>query len=757
MKRFVKVIISTISIALLLQSMIFAAPASETPEQPEQAPAVADRIQAAADEMVNMLENNLYALYVNQKTGQFYVQCKTSGKLWWSTPPLADEDELANGRNKMEMKSNLVIRYVDMATEETDITNSFTASVNREQVTVQKEENKVVIAYKMLDYKLYIPLIIELTEDGFSAYVDTARILEGGDVKIFAISVLPYFGAAYQDEEGYLFVPDGSGAIINFNNNKHDYDQYSENVYGADDNFDLIQKNENKQAIRLPVFGLKNGNNSFLGIITEGAGIATIDAIVSGNNSGYNNIFTSFNLRYIGVYYLGQSMGGSITDIDLFEIGSFDIEKIGVSYHLLSGEDCGYTRMAKVYRDYLIKTYGINKLDSWAPELHLELMGAVRKQERFLGIPFTVTKGLTTFEKAEEILKQLKESDVDRIAVQYVNWEKNAIKGKINDKASVVGQIGGKSGLRQLLEYTDSQSIPIYLDVDYTKIDSFSFSFPERKAAVKNLSKKTVMSYTYSYVNFFKDSMVAPQYLLSPTQAVKAFTKFLGKYEKISTGNISLGNTASMLYSDFSDDSFCREDSAARMAELAKLASEENSVMLRAGNAYSLPYADRVIDASNSSSDYDVFDYSVPFYQIALYGYVNTSASAINLSSNYKKEFLKAIEYLSSLHYSWIGTDTEVIRDTALKDNYSADYRNWIDQAISYSKELTEIFKNTENSDIKNHQQLQNGVYRIDWENGFAVIVNYNSDRVELDGVAVEGESYRMLKQTADGKVESFN
>ena len=753
MKRFVKVIVSTVSIILLTQSMIIAAPAPET-DTPEQA----GQVQQVADEMVSMLENDQYILNVNQKTGQFNISCKDTGKLWWSTPPLADEDELANGRIRMEMKSNLIIQYVDMQTEEADVTNSFTASVTREQVTVQKEENRVVIAYKMLDYKLYIPLVIELTDSGFSAYVETDRIIEGGDVKIFSISVLPYFGAAYQDEQGYLFVPDGSGAVINFNNSKHDYEQYSETVYGTDDNFDLIQRNDNKQSIRLPVFGLKNGNNSFLGIITEGAGIAAIDAAVSGSNNGYNNIYASFNLRYVGIYYLGQSMGGTVTNIDLYETGPFDIEKIGISYRLLSGEDCGYVGMAKAYRNYLIGTYGLNKLDSWAPELHLELFGAVRKQERFLGIPFTVTKSLTTFEKAEEILKQLKDDGVDRIAVKYVNWEKNAIKGKINDKASIVGQVGGKSGLRRLLEYTNGQNIPVYLDVDYTKVDSFSMAFPERRAAVKNLSKKTVMSYTYSYVNFFKDSMEAPQYLLSPVQAVKAFSRFLGRYEKISTGNISLGSTAQMLYSDFSDDSFCREDSAAKMAEIAKLASDGNSVMLKAGNAYSLPYADRVVDAPNSSSDYDVLDYSVPFYQIALYGYINTSSSPVNLSSNHKKEFLKAIEYMSSLHYSWIGTDMSAIKDTELKDNYSADYRNWIDQAAAYSNELSQIFEKTGRSDVKDHKFLQNGVYRIDWENGFAVIVNYNADRVVVDGLTVEGESYLLIDEVPDGgKVESLS
>ena len=48
------------------------------------------------------------------------------------------------------------------------------------------------------------------------------------------ISLLNYFGAAYTDSNGYILVPDGSGALIYTNNGKTDASLYNRRVYGTD-------------------------------------------------------------------------------------------------------------------------------------------------------------------------------------------------------------------------------------------------------------------------------------------------------------------------------------------------------------------------------------------------------------------------------------------------------------------------------------------------------------------------------------------
>ena len=74
--------------------------------------------------------------------------------------------------------------------------------------------------------------------------------------------LLENFGAASAQENGYLFVPDGSGALIYYNNGKTSRQSYTAQVYGADwsVNFLSDQKPEydTNLSIKLPVFGAVN-------------------------------------------------------------------------------------------------------------------------------------------------------------------------------------------------------------------------------------------------------------------------------------------------------------------------------------------------------------------------------------------------------------------------------------------------------------------------------------------------------------------
>ena len=78
-----------------------------------------------------------------------------------------------------------------------------------------------------------IPVTYRLEGDQFIVNVSTENI-EGNDFILQSITVLPYFGAAGTKQQGYMFVPDGSGSIINLNNGKLDAYPYNETLYGID-------------------------------------------------------------------------------------------------------------------------------------------------------------------------------------------------------------------------------------------------------------------------------------------------------------------------------------------------------------------------------------------------------------------------------------------------------------------------------------------------------------------------------------------
>ncbi|HKL99420.1 MAG TPA: DUF5696 domain-containing protein, partial [Mobilitalea sp.] len=84
------------------------------------------------------------------------------------------------------------------------------------------EEEKETVSF-------IIPLEYRLEDDGLLVSIPIGKIQEFGGAKIYRIQMHRYMGAAGQDEEGYMVVPNGSGSIINFNNGKTsaaDYSQY---------------------------------------------------------------------------------------------------------------------------------------------------------------------------------------------------------------------------------------------------------------------------------------------------------------------------------------------------------------------------------------------------------------------------------------------------------------------------------------------------------------------------------------------------
>ena len=70
------------------------------------------------------------------------------------------------------------------------------------------------------------------------------------------------------------------------------------------------------------------------------------------------------------------------------------------------------------------------------------------------------------------------------------------------------------------------------------------------------------------------------------------------------------------------------------------------------GNDYALPYADIVTNMDLSGSGYTIIDEEVPFYQLAIHGFVNYVGSPLNNCGNEEEELLESAEYGAGLSFS---------------------------------------------------------------------------------------------------------
>ena len=243
-------------------------------------------------------------------------------------------------------------------------------------VEYRLDGQSLVVRIPMADvsYPHEVPEELELNFDDPEGNV--VRYKEGGKrltMPLFQIDVLRYFGAAGSEHEGYIFVPDGCGALIHLNNGRLDYPVYSELVYGADRSIPQEQALPyDKQTHCLPVFGMKQGDRAWYAVIEEGDAVANVRADIARTQSSYNVAFASFNT----MSRMLVSAGGAKVMTYQPSICRSDLQ---IRYLLLGGESADYVGMAKGYRDYLIARHGLERLAQQDLPMYLELVGAVTR------------------------------------------------------------------------------------------------------------------------------------------------------------------------------------------------------------------------------------------------------------------------------------------------------------------------------------------------------------------------------------------
>lgn len=689
-------------------------------------------------------ENRRFALSMNNSTYEVSLSDRETGEVWYSNPQDRAEDPLAFGINQENLSSAFTMVYRDKSRGTIEVINSYAGSVQNREIKVEKEEDGFKIYYKFSSIKCIVPLRYRLEEDGLSCSILTDEIIEAGECSIMSISLLPFFGAGSVKDTGYLMVPDGSGALIYFNNGKHIYEKYSEKVYGRDENFDVTEDNERKQSIRLPVFGIQKNSRALLGIITQGEALASIEASVSGESHSYNQVNANFELRAIDRYMMGVS-GNNPRVVTIYEETPISKGELTVKYCPLSGEQSGYSGMALKYRSFLMARHGLQYKPTGQP-LCLEALGAVRLKESFLGFLVNRTVPLTRFDELSEMLQELNERGVDSVAVKYTDWNKDKINGRVVDDAAVVGKIGGKSGLNKLLNGLRNQGATLFLDTDYYKVRRWNGLYSKTRTAAKTVANRPVYKYRYSFLDNLKDPNLPASFLIAPKEVERIAERFIKSFNKLGDVQISLGDMTAFVQSDFGIDGWSRQKSADAIQKAVALLSEGRSLMIKGGNAYALPYADIVIDAPDRSSRFDITDESVPFYQLAVSGLATYSYKPLNLSGEPKKLFLKSVETGAALHFIWLGKDRARLNQPEYSKYYSVDPLDWYQTAADYYQKLKEIHLLTEGSALVSHRRVQDNVFETVWENGCTVLTNYNKEDVRIGDTTVAAESYALIK-----------
>jgi hypothetical protein len=223
---------------------------------------------------------------------------------------------------------------------------------------------------------------------------------------------------------------------------------------------------------------------------------------------------------------------------------------------------------------------------------------------------------------------------------------------------------------------------------------------------------------------------------------------FLADYRKLGIPGVSLRDLGEQLNSDYNPAHPVDRQSALAVVKdnLSKVKNQTKSVMIDAGNAYSLPYADVIVHAPTRSSGINLTDEDIPFYQIVLHGYIRLAGEPFNMDTNQNPRWsmLKALETGSNVYFEWFYREPSVVKDTDFNDLYALYYQDWLDEAVRIYQEADAILRNTADQPIVGHRKLAEGVYQTVYANGKAVTVNYNPTAVTIGGIRIGPEGYSL-------------
>ena len=591
-----------------------------------------------------------------------------------------------------------------------------------------------------------VPLTYRLEGEELAVSIAAAGMEYPEAMNIQGISVLPFFGASGQGDEGYIVVPDGSGSLIQFNNGRTYATPYRTPLYGADAAISQLINRQQVAPARLPIFGMSYGERGFLAIIEQGDAVATVEADVSGRLNSYNNVYPTFTI--LGHEEVTLSNGWRSSTIKRFQSQPYQGE-IAVRYQFLGEGGSTYSDMAASYREYLVRTTGMSPLEGNAGvPFYVELIGGIPKQKFFLGIPYQAYEPLTTFDQAADILSRMQEGGIGNIMLRYTGWFNNGIHHHLPSSIKVDKKLGGNKGLRELQNYAEAGGITLFPDASFQEAAPRARGFSKSSQSARFITGKVAARYPYNTATYAQDLDAEPGYVVSPQALPAIVDGFIDDYRRMGLSGLSLRDLGSELHADYNRERVIDRQAAKEIVreQLTKIGETAPELLIEGGNAYAAPYARHIVDAPMTDSGFNITDESIPLFQLVYHGYKSYAGTPWNLAANQdaRANFLKALETGAGLHYTWFHAEASAIKMTGFDHLYSADYRSWLGEAAEQYRELTQVIGDVADEVIADHTKLAEGVYQTTYAQGKTIIVNYNDTAIEVDDVRIEAMDYWM-------------
>ncbi|MDR2595830.1 MAG: DUF5696 domain-containing protein [Treponema sp.] len=562
------------------------------------------------------------------------------------------------------------------------------------------------------------------------------------------LALLPFMGSGSTADSGYMLVPDGSGSLIYFNNQKQNQLPYNIRVYGWDEAMPREAVVSDNKAL-FPAFGVHKNGASLFCVIEEGSAYASVRADVSGRNSSWNIVYPVFDIVHGALMDIA---GRNQRAVYLYEAALPEGENITLRYTPCA--EPGYMGMAKEYRSWLMKSYPVlqNRSVTSGVPAAVEIIGAVNKTQHRFGLPFDLPLKLTSYKEMEGIVKDIAEFGWKNVNVKLNGWFNRSVEHTVPAKIKLISALGSKRDFEHIVKTAEQNNFIVYPEVDFMFMrDVKAFSgFNLYSDAARYVNRERVQRYPYSFVWFGERKLWGKlNYLSRPGATQKMINNYQKQAKKYKINNIAFRNMGSKLAGDYHERRHISREASMLMRQknFEKMYQADKKILVNAGFVYSAPWTNIITDMIITEHSFGITDTSVPFLPIVLHGIVPYTGKAINLAEDYTKNILKTVECGAGLYFSFMEEETAELQETKFRQFYANEYKKWKGDADKLYKKFNADFGHLYNQKIVNHVILAPDVTITEYEDGTRVLVNASNNDYRYNGNNLRADDYTVLRK----------
>ena len=682
-------------------------------------------------------QSETLTLYANMETKIFKVEDHRNGYVF------------ASGRND-EATSVLSRKWIAYAASPLVADFIIVNNMNITSRTPDMENVKITLMDDGLMYTVYylddektktvneectIHMYVRLENDSLAVSIpDDEIVMSDKGVKLNKISVLPFIGAAFTGEgDGYLFIPDGAGALIRFDaptaNRAITLRSFAKDrsLLALGESKELLSPLATKEAetAMVPVMGIAHGGqqNAFIAWVEEGDLYTEILASPAGNNNlpcYYACIQGVYNEMY------KQPSNGS----DDFTVAQSKTNQVNLKlrYTFLAEEDATYIGMADAYRSYLEKT-GLLFCAEKDDQNNIPMLLDCLMEESTKSLLGTSKQVMTRYEDVLEWAEYLLTEGIHSL---YLSLEGTASGGvsrsRYDDMSSdsALGSIEMLAGLKE-------QGVTVLMNRRFLQF--YGDQLPNSCRAYAS-TRRFITSTEHAYLD---DEL----YYLRLTKLGDLVAKAL-EHAQDGVASDDLGRYLFAGYQSPSD--YTRLDAQTMLENAMSTLSNAGILALSQPSVYALPYTDLAYDMPLSHSAMPCETDAVPFMQILLSGYIPAFSRSYVAGGTSVETLLRMIDFNLYPHYTMTEESAALLNKSNSSNLFSTEADALLSGAVEEYNMLNDILGAVYGQKIVNRQIPEDGVSIVTYANGDQIAVNYSETAYCYNGIQIEAKSAKLLK-----------